>query len=366
MGVYYLGVTGNFDKAVETLTELVDKYPADNSGRNNLALASFYTLDFESALEQGREAHELCPRNEVIWSNLALYAMYAGDFETALEEAEALLRANDRYTPALLPVAMAANAAGDWAGAETAYARMEATGGRGPSLANLGLADLALFRADSDHAIELLQDGIALDIESNNPRSAAIKRVMLGKAQVLAEDEERAIRSLKEAASSGGTAIQVPAALALVDLGEFEAAAGIAVDLGESLQKQRRAYAALIEARIALANGDNITAIDKLSAGLDIADLWLLRFHRGQAYLAIEAHVEALDEFRLAQSRIGEATAVFFDDLLTWHMTALLPYYTATAEAALGMQSEAAVTLSRFLEYRESGPEADDARSQQP
>ncbi len=363
LGVYYLGVTRNFDKAVETLTELVDKYPADNSGRNNLALASFYTLDFDAALEQGREAHELYPRNEVIWSNLALYAMYAGDFETASQEAKALLEENGSYTPALLPIAMAANAADDWPAAEAAYARMQATGGRGPSMANLGLADLALFRADTDRAIDLLQDGIALDIESNNPRSAAIKRVMLGKAQGLAGDEERAARTLNEAARGGGTAILVPAALALVELGELDAAAAIATDLGESLQKQRRAYASLVEARIALASGDNIAAIDKLSAGLDIADLWLLRLHRGQAYLRAEAYVEALDEFRLARARIGEATAVFLDDQPTWHVTALLPFYTAEAQAALGMQSEAAVNLSRFLEYREAGPEAEAARS---
>jgi hypothetical protein len=244
---------------------------------------------------------------------------------------------------------------------------MEATGGRGPSMANMGLADLALFAGDAERAIELLRDGIALDIESNNPRSAAIKRVMLGKAQVLAGDEARAERTLKEAASTGGMAVQVPAALALVDLGELDAATGIAAELGgATLQKQRRAYALLIEARIALANGDTIGAIDKLSAGLDFADLWLLRLHRGRAFLAMEAYVEALDEFRVARSRIGEATAAFFDDLPTWHLTALLPYYTAEAEAALGMQTEAAVSRSNFLEYRESGPEADDARSQQP
>jgi hypothetical protein len=39
-----------------------------------------------------------------------------------------------------------------------------------------------------------------------------------------------------------------------------------------------------------------------------------------------------------------------------------LPYWTARAEAELGMQTEAAVNLERFVGYRQAGPEVEAAK----
>jgi tetratricopeptide (TPR) repeat protein len=362
LGLYYIAVAGNYEKAVETYSELVENYPADNAGRNNLAIASFAMLDFDSALEQGREALDVYPKNEIMRSNLALYAMYAGEFETSRTEAEALLADNPDYFTAWLPIAMAANASGDLPGAESAYAQMASAGARGVSLSNLGLADLALVRADADEARLALEQGIGIDIESNNPRSAAIKRVMLAEAEILAGNEAKAREHLEDAIETAGLAIQVPAALAYLSISDTGKAADIATEFGASLNAQSRAYGMLIDALISLGEGDNIASIDQLSAGLALADLWLLRYYRGMAYFEGGAYVEALDEFRHCEQRIGEATAAFLDDLPTWRLTALLPYWTARAEAELGMQTDAAVNLERFVGYRQAGPELEAAK----
>jgi tetratricopeptide (TPR) repeat protein len=366
LGVYYIAVAGNYEKAVETYSELVENYPADNAGRNNLAIASFAMLDFDTALTQGREALDIYPKNEIMRSNLALYAMYAGDFETARTEAQALLADNPDYFTAWLPIAMAANASGDLPGAASAYAQMASAGPRGASLSNLGLADLALFRADMATARQTLEQGIGIDIEANNPRSAAIKRVMLAEAEMLAGDDERARRLLAESIETAGLAIQVPAALAYLRIGDTAAAENIAAALGDSLNAQRRAYSMLVDGLLSLEHEDSIRAVEQLSNGLALADLWLLRFYRGLAYYEGGAFVEALDDFRHCEQRIGEATAAFLDDLPTWRLTALLPFWTARAEAELGMQTEAAVTMQRFVDYRLAGPEVEMARELLP
>ena len=59
-GIYYWGVTRNFDKAIETYETLVEKYPADYVGRNNLAVAKFFALDFDGARIEGTCRTEHC------------------------------------------------------------------------------------------------------------------------------------------------------------------------------------------------------------------------------------------------------------------------------------------------------------------
>ena len=92
LGAYFMNVARNYDKAIENYRQLVAQYPADLAGRNNLALAYFYTLDFPRALEEGRRAIDIYPKTPKFRANYALYAMYAGDFATAVESAEQVLR----------------------------------------------------------------------------------------------------------------------------------------------------------------------------------------------------------------------------------------------------------------------------------
>src|SRR5262249_569668 len=90
-GGYYLGIVGDYTQALTTYKTLVDKYPADFAGHNNLALAYFYVLDFPKALEEGKRAIDIFPRSLKFRGNYALYAMYAGDFPKAAATASELL-----------------------------------------------------------------------------------------------------------------------------------------------------------------------------------------------------------------------------------------------------------------------------------
>ena len=112
-GAYYLGIARNYDKAIETFEELVQQYPSDSAGHNNLAVTHFNQLNFVKAFEHGRRAIEIYPKTHKYRSNYALYAMYTGDFSTAASTAQALIDEEPGVDVPYLPLAMSALARGD-------------------------------------------------------------------------------------------------------------------------------------------------------------------------------------------------------------------------------------------------------------
>ena len=366
-GVYYWGVTQNYEKAIETYETLVEKYPADFVGYNNLAVARFYALDFEGSRAAGRSAADIYPGNAVARSNYALYAMFANDFETAVDQARQAQELDPNWFAAWLPTAIAAMAAGDLEAARDAYGNMASAGVYGASTANLGLADVELYAGNVDGARDTLVDGIGLDIEGGNKYGTAVKRLALAEALLAGGDTERALRAAREGVElAGADAILVPAALIRIAAGEQDGAMEIAAALGDRLSSQSRAYAGLIRGLIAAGNGDPMGAIELLSDAIDTADLWLIRFHLGRLYLESGYFVEAVDELSAVEARLGEAAALFLDDLPTFRYTATLPYWLGRAQAELGMADEAAGNLAAFVARRPDDPLAADARERLP
>ena len=77
---YFSSVMRNYEKAVETNTVLVQKYPADGMAHNNLAVAHFNLLNFEKAREQGQAAVELYPKNRAVPLQLRALCDVSGRF----------------------------------------------------------------------------------------------------------------------------------------------------------------------------------------------------------------------------------------------------------------------------------------------
>ncbi len=358
LGLYYSIVTRNFEKAIETYEQLVEKYPADDTAHNGLAVQYFYSLNFQKALEAGGILLDIYPNSVMGRSNYALYAMYATDFATAVAEAEKVRALDDNYFKAWLPIAIKALSDGDIGAARTAYAQMEPAGVRGELTAHLGLADAALFGGDFETARSMYETGIALAQTAGSQYFEASLRIGLAEAMLLQNERDTDIAAaLAEAVeTSGGLSREVPAALMYLAIGDTDAARLIANKLKSNLQPQNRAYAALIEGKVALAAGDAVAALDSISSGVELADLWLLRFHRGIAYLEAGYAAEALDEFTACFERRGEASALFLDDLPTWHYMATLPYWQGRAQQELGMLHDARQNYMTFISRR---PEAD-------
>ena len=365
LGTYYLGVARNYDKAIENYSTLVKLYPADR-GHGNLALAYFYIRDFPKALEEGRRAVELYPKSVRFRTNNALYAMYAGDFATAAAEGGRVIDQAPHSETAYLPLAMAALATAKPAEARDAYMRMARAGTPGASLANIGLADLAMYEAGFVEAEATLKVGIVDDEKIRSTAGMAAKSVALAEAYDAQGKIALAVTSAQRALKiSRQESVAVPAARALLAGGKEADAKALAVELGAQLQPQSRAYGKIIEGEIALRRRRATDAVDAFSEARRLADVWLARFDLGIAYVEAGHHAEALAELETCQKRRGEATAIFLDDVPTFRYLAPLPYWLGRAQEGLGMKPAADEHYKQFLALRpepSEDPLAADAR----
>ena len=375
LGIYYTLVTGNQAKAIENYELLVEKYPADGIGWNNLGVAYFYDLQFDKATEVGAQLVELFPGNPAFKANYALFAMYAGNLSLGRTEAEKLLEKQPDYFLAYLPVAIAYIAEGDLEQAQATYQRMAEQGERARSVATTGLADIALLQGDFNRAADLLRAGREQDLAFGNSVGHDYKGVYLAKAMVGRGDREEAIRLLGESTEdSAAISHLVPAALLYIELGLPEQARAISMRLGATLQENQRAAArgavgaqhphvvVLVARR---RQGDFLAAVDALNASLQRRDFWLTRFYRGQAYALTGNHAEALGEFEICLERLGESTALFLDDVPTFQYHAELYYWLGRTKQAMGSVKGAREDLERYLELRvesDPSPVTEDAR----
>jgi len=356
LGVYYASVTRNYSSAIESFSQLVEKYPADAPGRNNLAVVYFYTLDFDKAREQGEQILKIYPDRTIFRSNFALYAMYATDFETADAQARLVVEQDEAFYKGYLPQAIAALDSGDFAGATAAYEQMKQGGPRGASLAYVGNADASVYLGQFVGALLLIEQGIAADDATGNQRAVATKHII--KAQALMEqgNETEALEVARRALElDQSDATSVAAAMLFIAAGDNESADAIAERLSGQLQPQRRAYGAMLVALQDLAAGNTVAAVDGLNAALDLSDLWLIRLQLGKAYLQAGYAAEAMAEFEAVNSRRGEASAIFLDDVPTFRYMAELPYWTARAQFDIGMTEAARQNLESYLELRPNG-----------
>ncbi len=237
---------------------------------------------------------------------------------------------------------MARLADNDLAGMKEAYASMAKVSSLGDSIANLGLADALLYSGEYEEAARLLDAGIQKDKEGNVTAQLATKYIALAEARRGLGDAAGVREALQEGlAVREGEARLVPAALINLDLGYDEDAASIANSLSQELQPMTRAYGQVIKGAIATKDGRHADALDALRAGMELADLWLLRFYLGRAYFEAGKYVEALDEFQICLQRRGEATAVFLDEKPTWRYMAQLEDWLAKAKGQMNMAVDA-------------------------
>jgi tetratricopeptide (TPR) repeat protein len=365
LGLYYVAVTGNYEKAIENYSALVEQYPADSAGYNNLAVAYFSTLDFAKAREAGASALEIYPTNKIMMSNFALYAMYAGDFDAARTHGMDLLDADEQYFMAWIPVAMSYVAADDIAGAKAAYDSMYLIGGRAENFADLGKTDLQMFAGDHVGATESARASIEQGVDVIGQRTFAINQLMLAHALAESGDADASASALGLALeTTGSSSIQAAAALVYVDIEMSDKAAEIQSALSAELQSHARAYGGLIDGVLQMSAGNDVAAIDALRAAMGHADLWLVRYYLGRAYLQAGYNAEAMAEFATCRDRQGEATAIFLDDLPSWRYTATLDYWLGRSQSALGMNDAAAANFHKFTaRYATEHPLSVDAAS---
>ena len=356
---YYL-VTHNNPRAIEELSQLVKLYPADVSGLNNLALAYFYQRDMARALEASQRPIALYPRNVVARNNAALYAMYAGNFDQAKQQAQAVLQINPKYEKAYLAIALSQLAQGDASGAKATYQKLAQVSSRGDSIASMGIADIQQYEGRLKEAAATLQPAVTRDRAEKRNDAANEKLATVALASGSLSTAEDAAKS----ASTHDAHALFTTARALIAANRADGASRIASQLESQIEPELQMYGKLIDGEVLLAAGKAREALAQFEAAKAFADSWLARFDRGRAYLELGAFTEADADFENCMKRRGEATAVFLDDVPTFHHFAPLYYYLGRAREGLGSAS-AVESYKQFLAIKQNGdgdPLVADAR----
>jgi tetratricopeptide (TPR) repeat protein len=334
-GLYYTVVSLNYGKAIENYQQLVDKFPADGAGNNNLAILYTFTAQYDKALAQSEKLLKIYPSRTLYRANHAQYAVYAGNMEEAVAAATRVIKDDPEFFKSYMILALVALHGGDVTAAKQHYADMAMHGARAASLANSGLADIAIFERRYADAIAILDAGIEEDRASGNERGIATKIIAKAQAFVAQENVAEAVRLLQTLDDSRGDGQLVPAAEIYASQGYQAEATEIADSYRRQLRPTAGAYANLIDGLLAFGRGDHTAAIGFYTRALEFADLWIVRFHLGQAYLAADYPAEASDEFASCIVRRGEAGGLFFDDIPTWRYTATVSDWKAAADREL-------------------------------
>ena len=156
----------------------------------------------------------------------------------------------------------------------------------------------------------------------------------------------------------------VSAVRVMIERGKEERALAVASQLGAQLEPELQHYGKLIEGEVLLKRGQPRDALAKFEDAKRLADSWLLRFDRGRAYLDLGGFTEAETDFENCVKRRGEATAVFLDDVPTFHIFPPVYYYLGRAQEGLHSQN-ATDSYKQFLSMKTKGdgdPLVADAR----
>ena len=349
---YYL-LMRNQSKAMDELTGLLKQFPADTAGHANLAFSYFLSRDMGKAVEEQRRAIAVTPHSVQQRSNLSLYALYAGDFDTAIREVEELLRDNPKFEEGARTLALAKLALGRAEEAKQEYARLQAISARGASMANTGLADLAWYEGRLRDAVTLLQNGMAPNGEAKAAEFAPNDRINLALAELaLGNKKEAESLTTKLGAESTDEGVLYRSAQVFIGLDQQARARQVTARLSKRLENDPQLYAKLILGEEQLKSGRPREALTVFQEAQKLSDSWLGRFDLGRAYLDAGAFTEAASEFDLCLKRRGEATAVFLDDLPSYHLLPDVYYYQGRARQGLGA-ADAAESYRTFLTIKQ-------------
>ena len=353
-GGYYL-FARKAPEAIKEYTALVQAFPGDRVGQENLALARFYERNMEQALEQGRKAANLS-HSVGARSNLALYAMYAAQFETAIAESDEVLKLNPAFVKAFVARGLSELGLGRPADAIKTFEKLKGVSAAGASFAAACLADVALYEGRTKDAIGLLNDGIVADTAAKNMTGVAQKRVALADAYLAQGNAASAAKEAEQAVAASDS-VALPAGLILARAGKAPAALKIADGLANKIDADPQAYAHLLRAEASLAQNQARAALDHAREAQKLSDTWPGRLLLARIYIALEQFTEATSELDVAMKRRGEATAVGLDDWPTYRYFPQVFYYTGLAQE--GLKSPAAKdSFATFLKIKEKGDEA--------
>jgi len=189
-------------------------------------------------------AVELVPKGAGQRFNLAFISLFAGDFDAGEREARATMKLAPSLGLAFLPLAEAQLGQGQLQQAAGSYRELEKSN---PSIAAVGLADLAAYEGRYRDAVRILEDGIAADVSAKRLRMPPASGLPSPKCQLVRGQNRAAVDAARKAlAKSHSANVRFLAARTLVQAGEAAPARATAAEFDSKLTAEPQAYGRII------------------------------------------------------------------------------------------------------------------------
>jgi eukaryotic-like serine/threonine-protein kinase len=311
-GLYYLDVTGELDKAVQTYQEEIESYPRDPVAHGHLGVAFSCQGQYEKALEITRQALRLAPDQAYWYDNLSGDALALQRFdETQQIIREAHVRASDDFQLRATIYSLAFLDSDSAAMAE----QQQWFAGK-PEYENYGLAlgsDTEAYFGHLARAWKLTKRAVDSAKRADSKENAAIWEAIAAQREAAdgnaAKARQIASDALKLAPVSQG--VESEAALAFAMAGETARAEFLAQDLGRRFPldtQMQSLWLPAIQAQLALDRKNTAAALNALQAAtpIELGDIQFVPnssclYHvyiRGEAYLAAGQGNAAATEFQ--------------------------------------------------------------------
>jgi serine/threonine protein kinase/tetratricopeptide (TPR) repeat protein len=307
---YYVSVSGELDKAVQTYQEAIESYPRRAGAYNDLGIVYGDQGQYEKAAEVTRQAMRLAP-DANLYGNLANYTLASQRFDEArqsIHEAQARKLGNLTVRCALYALAFLGSDSPAMAEQQQWFA--------GKPEENFGLAlasDTEAYGGHLGKARDLTKRAVESAIRADSKETGAIWRTIAAQREVAYGYPAKARQSEEEALKLAPTSqgVESEAALAFAMAGDLARAESLAQDLGKRfpLDTQMQAlWLPAIKAQLALHEKNPTAALISLQAaspiefgalkwGTNVSCLYPT-YIRGEAYLLSGQGKEAAAEFQ--------------------------------------------------------------------
>jgi len=308
---YYRDVTGELDKAAQTIQEAIESYPRSVGAYSNLGIVFAEQGQYEKAAEVTRQGMRLAPERVVSYANLANITLALQRFdETRQVIHDAQARKLDNFIVHNALYALA------FLGADSAAMMEQQQWFADKPEQNMGVALASDSEAYGGHlgkARELTKQAVDSAIRADSKENGAIWQAIAAQRKAAfgnpAEARQSAPEALKLAPASQG--VEAEAALAFAMAGDSARAESLAQDLGKHypLDTQVQSlWLPAIQAQVALNKKNPAAALNTLQAAspIELGQILFVNnisclYHvyvRGEAYLAAGQGSAAAAEFQ--------------------------------------------------------------------
>jgi serine/threonine protein kinase/tetratricopeptide (TPR) repeat protein len=357
---------GDRKQANENYKLLVQMYPDDFVGRNNLAFALQFSYEYEEALEHALAAAKLDPDSWYSHHNLASVYAGAGKYDLSIESAHRAQAINPQGYWSYIGEAWVYCCRGDEPAAHALLDKLPSDNESWYSLKLWSLAATHRMSGQDDQALEYLQEGVSIDELAGRSQAAAWKWAMMAFIRRDRDDLEGALTALRTAERlEKPVHIMMHLGYAYAAMGDWARADSVLAELEAPWDWEKsHADLAWIEryrGELAMARGDYEAAAEFFDRSIVMKENLETRYRLGQALRMTGRYEGAIEQFAVIdQKRYG---TIFENVPWIWPKSF---YETGLAYQATGDSENAAAAFERFLTlWKDADPgrkEVADAR----